>query len=263
MIFSLCFSASLWDFMVRSCTFSVTSSASSSVIVYYGTPLCTLIFLHATPIYTIILFGGLGCVGSIVLGVSGIFPLACPSCAGMFSFLWFAPLEVSAQSLCYVNELGIIFFFVVVLPLVFFFFYATFLVLPFGVLFICDEPASIGCFSFVGCLSFGISTRTFHSSCQYFISHWNSSVVMQYLICNHSFFGSLLAWIHILCFDALKFSIVLCSSTTFGGILQVSSTFSWISSRYAMKILEFVCLYFETVVCQNDSYYVVRHLPFL
>jgi hypothetical protein len=57
----------------------------------------------------------------------------------------------------------------------------------------------------------------------------------------------------------LKLVIFLCSSTTYGEILHISTTFSFISSRYVTKMLEFVFLYFATVVCHNDSYSVTRH----
>jgi hypothetical protein len=77
-------------------------------------------------------------------------------------------------------------------------------------------------------LSFGFYIGNFHSYFQYFISHKTSSGVMQYIICNHSLSRFNLSWIHILCRNALKFPIILCSSTTFDGILHVSSTFSYI-----------------------------------
>jgi hypothetical protein len=52
--------------------------------------------------------------------------------------------------------------------------------------------------------------------------------LMQHLICNHSFSGSLFSWIHIMCLDALNLDILLYSSTTSSGILQFSTTFSCI-----------------------------------
>jgi hypothetical protein len=58
-IFSLCFSASSYSSVVWSCTLSMTNSTSYFVIVYWGTFLCTFIFLRAPPDCKIVLLSGL------------------------------------------------------------------------------------------------------------------------------------------------------------------------------------------------------------
>jgi hypothetical protein len=73
--------------------------------------------VHDPPICTTSLFGGLDYVGCVVPGVSGMSPPACPSYTGMLSFFCVEPLMGVARSFCCVTGLGIGFFFVVVLPL--------------------------------------------------------------------------------------------------------------------------------------------------
>jgi hypothetical protein len=258
-IFFLCFFEFSYASAMRSCTFFVTNYASSSIMGYWGTSLCTFIFLRA-PDCRIVLLGGLDSIFSVVIGVSvsGMSPPACPSCERMLSSLCVSPLVASTWFFHCATGLVMAFFCLSVLvaavrpvcP-------TSLLVFPTRVLFFSEEASYDGFLSFVG------SIGTFHSSFQSFISHCTSSIVTQYLIYNHSFSGSLFAWIYILCLDALKMAIFLYSSTTSGGILQVSTTFSCIYSRFVTNMLEFVFISLATVVFHNVLYCVVRHFPIL
>jgi hypothetical protein len=172
-IFSLLFSSSSYSFTTWSYTFSMTNSTSSFAMMYSSTSSCAFIFFHSPLDCTIVTFSGLGCVGYV-----GIFPHACPSCVGMFSFLCVTPLVLSVRFFYYVTSLGIGLFFVSTLPPVGFMHLVVALLFVDGVPFLCDDPASVGCFYFVGYLSFGCSTITFHSSCHSFISHWTYSAMV-------------------------------------------------------------------------------------
>jgi len=180
-----------------------------------------------------------------VIGVSGISPPAFPSFVGISSCIFVEPSIVSMWSLCYVIGLWIVLFFIVSLPV-----YAYFSTLCF-LYFLLGSSAFV--MSLLLLFVFPLLVLL-----ESFIANWTSSFVRQYLIYNHSFSISLLAWIHILCIDDLKLAMFLYCSTTSGGI-QVSTTFYWIYSRYVMNMLEFVFLSLAIVVCHNDSYCVVRH----
>jgi hypothetical protein len=134
------------------------------------------------------------------------------------------------------KDLGIVFssldFLMVVLPPISLEHFVSFLVLVVGLV-DCLEGTTSSFFLDIGTF-FGI-TGTFHSSGPSFMAHYTSSPVTQYLNCSHSFLGSLLAWIHMLCLEALKYVIPWFSLTTFGGILHVLANFSYISSNIMEK----------------------------
>jgi hypothetical protein len=95
-------------------------------------------------------------------------------------------------------------FLMVVLHLVSLVCFVYFLVFSVGLVDCFEGPSSTCLLVFY--TFFGI-TGTFHSFSQSFMAQCNSSPVTQYLNCNHALLGLLLAWIHMLCMEDLKFVI--------------------------------------------------------
>jgi len=229
----LCFSSLYQASVVRSYHFFATNFASSSVSVSWGMLLCTFILLHCLVVCNIILFLGSVSVSMVSSSIfkSGRFPPYISSCIGTFLSFFIPPFISYVHSFSLVDAFGIVFFYLVfllvVLPPISLVWYVAFLVFVAGLV-DCYEGSN-----FVCCLDFGTFfeiTRTFHYVGQSFISHCTSSPVTQYLNYSHSFLGSLLAWIHMLFPEAWKFSMLWFSLTTSYGILQVFSSFSYISS---------------------------------
>jgi len=121
---------------------------------------------------------GLDSVFSFVIGVSvfGMSPPSYPSFTRMLYSLCVSPLVASTWFFYCVTGLRRAFFCLsvlfVVLPSISFVRTVYFLVFPTGVFIFCEDPSSDGLLYFFG------STRTVHSSFQYFISHCTSYVVM-------------------------------------------------------------------------------------
>jgi hypothetical protein len=86
----------------------------------------------------------------------------------------------------------------------------------------------------------GFSTGTFHYAGQSLIIQSTSSLVMQYYISNHFFFGSLAAWIHIWCLDALNRAIPSDSWTTSIGMCHTLVVHCCISSRSIVNTCYFL-----------------------
>jgi hypothetical protein len=127
------------------------------------------------------------------------------SCVGTLLSLCTPPVVTFLWSLFYDEGFVIGFsflgFLTIVLPLVCFACSISSLVFVAGLFYFCEVTTSTCYLPFDPFLE---TNGTLQSSGQYFMAHCTSSVVTQYLSCNHSLLGSLFSWIHILCLEDLK-----------------------------------------------------------
>jgi hypothetical protein len=161
---------------------------------------------------------------------SGILPPPISYSIEVFVYFWAPPSGSSTCSFSLAGAFGIKYFYlgflmVELLP-IYLACLVSFLVFVVGIIDFLEFLASTY-FLYIG--TFFEIIGTFHFSSHSFKAYCTSSPMTQYLNCSHSFVGSLLSWIHMLCMEALKYAIHWFSLTTYGGILHVVSNFSYIS----------------------------------